>query len=86
LAKGITWKISFSGFAQSEDEAVRESNQLEDDDGKSDSHHRESLLTPIQGSDELEDTRMGSPSAEGNKSNSSRCKGGDNHLLTLKRK
>ena len=36
-----------AGFAHSEDKAVRKSNQLEDDDGKSNSHHRESILTPI---------------------------------------
>ena len=43
-------------FAHSKDEAVHESDQLEDDDGKSNSHHRESILTPIQGSVEQEDT------------------------------
>ena len=34
------------------DKAVCESDQLEDADGKSNSHHRKSLLTPIWGSDE----------------------------------
>jgi hypothetical protein len=56
-----------AGFAQSKDEAVRENDQLDDDDGNSNSHHRESLLTPIRGSDEVENSWMGSPSVYKNK-------------------
>ena len=72
-----------AGFAQSEDEAVRENDQLDNDDGNSNSRHRDSLLTPIRGSDGIENSRMGSPSVYKNKSGSSEHEGGDPHLLAL---
>ena len=83
IGRGENSENTRAGFTHSEDEVIRESNQLEDDDGKSNSHHRESILTPIRGSVEREDTRMGSPSADGNKSDSSRREGGEPHLLAL---
>ena len=83
IGRGENSENTRAGFTHSEDEVIRESDQLEDDDGKSNSHHRESILTPIRGSVEREDTRMGSPSADGNKSDSSRREGGEPHLLAL---
>ena len=71
-----------AGFAPSEDEAVRESNQPDENDGNSSSCHKESLLTPIRGSDEVEDTRMGSPSGNGNRTDSSGHES-DPHLIAL---
>jgi hypothetical protein len=72
-----------AGFAQSKDKAVRENDQLDDDDRDSNPRHRESLLTPIRGSDEVENSQMESPSIYKKKSGSSEHKGGDLHLLTL---